>query len=87
MTEAAADPSDEIRVIVRALDQAGNRLHFLNEPVFLDLAGPARLIGPACPVLQGGSTGCWLRPTGETGTIRLDARLRDKTASVLVTLR
>ncbi len=87
VTEAAADPSDEIRVIVRALDQAGNRLHFLNEPVFLDLAGPARLIGPACPVLQGGSTGCWLRPTGETGTIRLDARLRDKTASVLVTLR
>lgn len=78
VTRAEAAPDDEIRVMIRARDQAGNKLHFLNEPVFLSVEGPARLIGPACPVLAGGATGCWLRLSGDQGTVRLTARLRDQ---------
>lgn len=86
-TEAAADPSEEIRVMIRARDQAGNKLHFLNEPVFLTVEGPATLIGPDCPVLQGGTTGCWLRLTGAAGTIRVTARLRDRVDSMEIAAR
>jgi beta-galactosidase len=76
VTRAEAAPDEEIRVMIRARDQAGNKLHFLNEPVFLAVDGPARLIGPDCPVLADGATGCWLRLSGGTGTVRLHARLR-----------
>ncbi|MEG3662526.1 glycoside hydrolase family 2 protein [Celeribacter halophilus] len=85
--EAEADPSDDIRVMIRALDQAGNKLHFLNEPVFLEVEGPATLIGSSCPVLQGGTTGCWLRLTGERGTVRLTATLRDHREDTLIEAR
>jgi len=87
VTEAAADPSEEVRVMIRARDQAGNKLHFLNEPVFLSVEGPARLIGPDCPVLADGATGCWLRLTGEPGTITVSARLRDKEEVVKIVAR
>ncbi|MGR3570696.1 glycoside hydrolase family 2 TIM barrel-domain containing protein [Brevirhabdus sp.] len=87
VTDAPADPSEEIRVMIRALDQAGNKLHFLNEPVSLSVEGPATLIGPDRPVLLGGSTGCWLRLTGRTGKIRLHATLRDLDGTLEISAR
>ena len=39
--------------MVRALDQAGNKLPFLFEPVTIAVEGPARLSGPLVP-LRGG---------------------------------
>mgnify|MGYP000974089901 CR=1 FL=1 len=55
---------DEVRVAVRALDQAGNVLPWLFEPVTIDLAGPAELIGAPLVSLRGGTTAFWLRATG-----------------------
>ncbi|MCZ4094408.1 glycoside hydrolase family 2 protein [Sinorhizobium psoraleae] len=64
-----AEGRDSVRVIVRALDQAGNVLPFLNDAVDIMVEGPARLIGPGRIVLQGGSTGFWLESTGKVGAI------------------
>jgi beta-galactosidase len=69
--EAEADASEDIRVIFRALDQAGNKMLFLNDPLTLGVTGPARLIGPEMTVLAGGTSGAWLRLTGEVGEITL----------------
>lgn len=63
---------DCTRVIVRALDQAGNRLPFLNEMVTLHLRGPARIIGPHTISFQGGTTGFWVESTGMPGAISIE---------------
>ena len=60
---------DSVRVMVRALDQVGNKLPFLMEPVEIAVDGPAKRIGPALVPLRGGSTGFWLESTGEAGEI------------------
>ena len=39
-------PTDCVRVMVRALDQAGHKLPFLFEPVEIAVAGAGRLVGP-----------------------------------------
>lgn len=64
---------DDLRVTIRGLDQAGNRLPFLNAAVTLSVDGPAELIGPPLRVLQGGQSGCWLRLTGAAGIVALTA--------------
>lgn len=64
------DAGDEVRVIVRALDQAGNVLPFLRDAVTVAVEGPARLIGPPVAHLVGGTTGFWVRATG-AGAIRV----------------
>ncbi|KEP70586.1 beta-D-galactosidase [Thioclava dalianensis] len=81
-----ASPDEEVRVMIRARDQSGNKLPFLNEPVQLDLDGPATLIGPDCVPLTGGATGCWLRLSGTPGTVRLTARLRDLSETAEITV-
>ncbi|MEO5806705.1 glycoside hydrolase family 2 TIM barrel-domain containing protein [Devosia sp.] len=60
---------DTVRVIIRALDQGGNKLPFLQEAATIEVAGPARLIGPSVSPLRGGSTGFWLETTGKPGKI------------------
>ncbi len=70
-TTLDAQARDEVRVIVRALDQAGNVLPFLADAVRIEVEGPARLVGPAVAHLAGGTTGFWLRATGEAGPIRV----------------
>jgi beta-galactosidase len=63
---------DTTRVIIRALDQLGQRLPFMNDSVTLRVEGPARIVGPATVPLQGGTTGFWLEATGLTGEIRVE---------------
>jgi beta-galactosidase len=58
----AADP---VRVMVRALDQAGNKLPFFPEPVSIAVTGAARLLGPELVPLRAGSTGFWVEATGK----------------------
>jgi beta-galactosidase len=65
----SAGHRDEVRVMVRALDQAGNKLPFMFDPVTISVSGPADLIGPSQPPLRGGATGFWLRSTGTRGKI------------------
>jgi beta-galactosidase len=60
---------DSTRVMVRALDQIGNKLPFLMEPVEIVVEGPGKRLGPALVPLRGGSAGFWLESTGEAGPI------------------
>ena len=65
----AAAPGDCVRVMVRALDQAGHKLPFLFEPVEIAVSGAGRLSGPSLVPLRGGSTGFWITSTGLVGEI------------------
>ena len=67
--EIEAAGRDSVRVMIRALDQIGNKLPFLMEPVEIAVEGPAKRIGPALVPLRGGATGFWLESTGEAGEI------------------
>ena len=55
---------DEMRVLVRVLDQVGNKLPFLSDPISVLVEGGARLIGPALVPLRAGSTGFWIKAMG-----------------------
>jgi beta-galactosidase len=68
-TVLAATAKDTTRVIVRALDQAGNLLPFLDDPVSVDVVGPAKAVGPRVTTLRGGTAGFWLETTGGAGNI------------------
>jgi beta-galactosidase len=68
-TAISAAGKDCVRVMVRALDQVGNKLPFLFDPVEIDIAGAATLVGPRLVPLRGGATGFWLESTGTPGPI------------------
>jgi beta-galactosidase len=78
--ELAADaPSlakgETVRVMARALDQTGQKLPFLFEPVEVEVEGPARLIGPRVLPLLAGATGFWLAADCHaSGGVRVKAR-------------
>jgi beta-galactosidase len=55
---------DAVRVMVRALDQAGNKLPFFPEPVSITVSGAGQRIGPGFVPLRAGSTGFWVQATG-----------------------
>jgi beta-galactosidase len=63
-TQRLSADKDSVRVIVRALDQVGQLLPFLDEPVSLHVQGPARVLGPSPLTLKGGAVGFWLETTG-----------------------
>jgi beta-galactosidase len=65
----ASTAKDCVRVMVRALDQAGHRLPFLFEPVAIAVTGAGCLLGPSLVPLRGGSTGFWVESTGARGPI------------------
>ncbi|OWV81331.1 beta-D-galactosidase [Rhizobium sp. R634] len=64
---------DSTRVIIRALDQCGQRLPFMNDSISLKVHGPAKIVGPVNVPLQGGTSGFWLEATGLTGEITVEA--------------
>jgi beta-galactosidase len=64
----AIGAADAVRVMVRALDQAGHKLPFFPEPVTIGVTGAGRLLGPRTVPLRAGSTGFWVQAT-EAGTI------------------
>lgn len=68
-----AGERDTVRIIVRALDQAGSRLPFFNDVVTINVNGPAKIIGPETLAFQGGTTGFWLQATGGAGAIIVEA--------------
>lgn len=63
---------DSTRVIVRALDQVGSRMPFVNDVVRLKVSGPAKIVGPDVIPFQGGTTGFWLESTGGIGAITVE---------------
>ncbi len=52
---------EALRVIVRALDQVGNKLPFYFDPVAIKVEGAGHLIGPSLLPLRAGSTGFWVQ--------------------------
>ncbi len=58
-------PHDAVRVMVRALDQAGHKLPFFPEPVSITVTGAGRRVGPGFVPLRAGSTGFWVQATGK----------------------
>ena len=64
---ALGETWDSTRMVVSALDQAGNPLMFHNTIVNIEVSGAVDLIGPKQIMLQGGSTAFWVRTTGEEG--------------------
>ena len=67
--ELLAGEKDATRVIVRALDQVGRVLPFIDDVVRIAVSGAARLLGPDLVALKGGVTGFWVETTGDTGDI------------------
>jgi beta-galactosidase len=68
------EPYDATRVVFKELDQAGNNLDFMMDPIEYIISGPGKLMGPEKTVIQGGCIAAWVRTTGEKGTIRIKAR-------------
>lgn len=58
-------PHDAVRVMVRALDQLGNKLPFFPEPVSITVTGAGRRIGPGFVPLRAGATGFWVQAQGK----------------------
>lgn len=75
-TELHAHEKDATRVIVRALDQAGRLLPFMDDVVQVQVTGAAKLLGPDLLTLKGGTTGFWLETTGAVGDISLRVSTR-----------
>lgn len=71
-----AHEKDATRVIVRALDQAGRLLPFLDDVVRVQVVGAARLLGPDLLLLKGGTTGFWVETTGAVGDITVSVSTR-----------
>lgn len=67
---------NEVRIAVRALDQAGNLLPYIDLPISIEIDGPATVIGPDRTALKGGATAFWIRSKHEAG----DAIIRIRTA-------
>jgi beta-galactosidase len=78
---------DEVRVMVRLLDQADNKLPFLFEPVTISVSGSAELIGPDIVPLRGGSAGFWVRSTRAGGIEVRVSHVRTEAAVVKMVVR
>ena len=75
-TALRADEKDATRVIVRALDQAGRLLPFLDDIATVEVSGAARLLGPGTLPIKGGVAGFWLETTGAVGEIAVRVSTR-----------
>ena len=76
----------DVRVIVRALDQVGNKMRYLNETISVNLSGPAIIFGPNSIPLRAGSAGFWIRSLG-LGKIKISIisnRFAKKEVSIIV---
>ena len=56
--------NETVRVMARVLDQAGNKLPFLFDPITIATDGPVRVLGPDVVPVRGGAVGFWLSGEG-----------------------
>ncbi|MDZ7938779.1 MAG: glycoside hydrolase family 2 TIM barrel-domain containing protein [Rhodoferax sp.] len=75
-TTLRAGEKDATRVIVRALDQAGRVLPFLDDIATIEVSGAAKLLGPDSLPIKGGVTGFWVETTGAVGDIAVHISTR-----------
>ncbi len=79
----SAGDMDATRIVLKALDQKGNTLPFIDEHINLTLSGPARIVGPDSFALIGGCRAVWIQTTGEPGQITLTAHSNRVEAAVV----
>ena len=58
---------DVIEARVRAVDEYGNQLYYMQESLSVTISGPVELIGPNAVPLRGGATGLYIKSMGEPG--------------------
>ena len=59
---------DVIELRVRAVDEYGNQLYYMQEALTVTTEGPVEVIGPATVPLRGGATGIYIKSMGRGGT-------------------
>ncbi len=87
-TTLVADGADTTRVVLRVTDEFGAVRTYANDPMVLNLEGPADLIGDNPFALIGGTGAVWVRAKEQPGTVRLTAthpRLGSQTVEIVVT--
>ncbi len=82
--ELLAGEKDSTRFIVRALDQLGNVLPVFDDVLTIQVAGPARLLGPDAIAFKAGIGGFWVETTGEAGEIVVTVSTRRLGQQVVV---
>lgn len=72
--ELLADGADTTRVVLRVTDEFGAVRAIANDPIALELDGPARLIGDNPFALVAGTGAVWIRALEKSGTVTLRAK-------------
>ena len=83
-----ADSADMTRIVVRLVDQYGNRLPYVNRVLTFSLEGPGILIGENPFALIGGQAALYVRTTHTPGKITITAqmpRLKSQTVQITTT--
>jgi len=86
-TELCADEKDATRVVVEALDNAGNTMPFCDEIITLDVHGVGRVQGPSSFALKAGTIAFWVETVNKVGTIEIviiSQRFESKNISIVV---
>ena len=68
------DTYDVSRVVVKAVDQNGNRLPYCSEAMVLEPDGAVDVIGPRAVSLIGGDVAFWVRTNGQKGSGKVEIR-------------
>ena len=86
--ELIADGADCTRVVFRVTDEFGSIRPIANDPILLELSGPADLIGDNPFALVAGTGAVWIRARQRPGTVVLRAKHpRLGTQRVVLTLK
>ena len=72
-THLIADGADTTRVVLRVTDEYGAIRPFSNDPIKLEIEGPAEILGDNPFALIGGTGAIWIRAKEQSGTVRLTA--------------
>ena len=73
-TELFADGADSTRVVLRVTDEFDAIRTYANDPIVLNLEGPAEIVGDNPFALVGGTGAIWIRANERPGTVRLTAK-------------
>jgi beta-galactosidase len=86
-SELDANGADATRVVLRVTDEFGAIRPYANDPIVLNLEGPAEIIGDNPFALVGGTGAVWIRAKEQPGQVRLTAehpRLGSQTVTLLL---
>lgn len=85
--QSQGDTYDATRITIRALDNVGNLMPYIQECVELKVEGPAQVLGPTKFPLVGGISSFWIRTTGQPGEVHIRVEGMTSTAQCTVTVR